>query len=166
MKSLARLTALMTFCFAASLSPVHAETNVGFQTLDGADSSFESYLGQGQWLVVMLWAHNCHICNQEAEQYAQFHEDNADKRAAVLGISIDGLEQRKQAQQFVTRHDLPFPSLIAETGAVMAWYQGQTGARFLGTPTLLIYGPDGELKAAQAGAVPAEVIEKFIAENS
>ncbi len=166
MKTLVRLAALTAICLTAALSPVLAENATGFQTLDGKDRNIESYLGQGQWLVVMLWAHDCHVCNQEAEQYAQFHDDHVDEGAAVLGISIDGLEEREAAQRFVARHDLPFPSLIAETEVVMRWYRGQTGTRFLGTPTLLIYAPDGKLKAAQAGAVPVEVIEQFIVENS
>lgn len=166
MKLLARLVATTIVYLAAALSPVHAENDNGFQTLDGTSTSVESYLAQGQWVVVMLWAHDCHICNQEVEQYAQFHDAHADKLATVLGISIDGLEQRTEAQQFVSRHDVPFPNLIAETEVVMAWYQRQAGTRFLGTPTLLIYGPDGTLKAAQAGAVPSDVIEEFIAKNS
>jgi len=163
---IAKLSAAMLVCFAAAVSVVQAGSQSVFQTLDGQADSPDNYIGQGSWSVVMLWAHGCHVCNQEAEQYAQLHDDLVDKNGAVLGISIDGLDERPQAQQFVTRHDLPFPNLIAETGAVMRWFQEQTGTRFLGTPTILIYGPSGELKAAQAGAVSGEVIENFIADNS
>jgi len=166
MTPLTKLAVSMIVCLAAALSTAQADNVPVFQTLDGKESNLENHLGQGKWSVVILWAHGCHVCNQEAEQYAQFHDDHIEKNAGVLGISIDGLDEREQAQEFVIRHDLPFPNLTAETEAVMRWYQGQTGAPFLGTPTILIYGPAGKLKAAQAGAVPTEIIEKFIAENS
>ena len=166
MKPLPKLAASLIVCFAAVLSAAQADNATMLQTLDGDERNLEHYLGQGKWSVIMMWAHDCHVCNQEAEQYAQFHEAHVEKQARVLGISIDGLEERQEAQQFVARHELPFPNLTAETDAVMRWFERQTGTRFLGTPTFLVYGPDGKLKAAQAGAVPASAIEKFIAENS
>jgi len=46
------------------------------------------------------------------------------------------------------------------------YYGMLTGASFRGTPTILIYDPDGELRAAQAGAVPVDVIEAYIAKHS
>jgi hypothetical protein len=45
---------------------------------------------------------------------------------------------------------------------VADWFTSLTGARWIGTPTFLIYAPDGELKAQQVGAVPTPIIEDFI----
>jgi len=36
---------------------------------------------------------------------------------------------------------------------------------WVGTPTILVYNPKGELLAAQPGAVPTELIEEFIEQN-
>ena len=165
MKSIFRW--MVTALLWVALGAAQAQGNSVFQAFDGKQDSVEAHTGNGKWLVVMMWAHDCHVCNMEVEQYAHFHEAHADGDASVLGISIDGLAAKARAEDFIRRHDVPFPNLIgASTGAVMHWYRQQTGANFLGTPTILVYAPDGSLKAAQAGAVPTETIEKFIADNS
>ena len=112
----------------------------GFQDFKGKSQVFENYLGKGKWLVVMMWASDCHICNREAHQYVDFHMIHSDTDATVLGISLDGENHKNEALGFIKKHS--------------------------GTPTFLIYSPKGELKAAQAGAVPTELIEDFIKKNS
>ena len=166
MKTLHRYAAA-TFAVLLNLSAAaQAAGNEGFLTFDGQEASVESYTGKGDWLIVMMWAQGCHVCNAEVEGYAQLHEAYADEGARVLGISVDGQADIDKAREFIRRHDVPFPNLIGEPQAAMRWYATQTGSRFLGTPTILIYGPEGDLRAAQAGAVPPEVIDKFIAKNS
>lgn len=137
-----------------------------FTDFAGEPRGIASYTGDGRWLVVMIWAHDCHVCNAEAEGYAQFHEAHKDTNARMLGISLDGQAKKADAEAFIARHDLPFPNLIGEPEAVMRHYMGLTQTPFRGTPTILVYGPDGTLMAAQAGAVPTDVIEEFIAKKS
>lgn len=137
-----------------------------FQDFAGQPQDIESYTGDGRWLVVMVWAHNCHVCNQEAAAYARFHTEHQGSDAAVLGLSLDGLEQKAEAAAFIARHDLPFPSLIGEPEVGMLKYMMLTGEQFRGTPSILLYAPDGTLKAAQAGAVPVASIEAYIARNT
>lgn len=137
-----------------------------FRDFNGQPRTIESYTGGGKWLVVMIWAHDCHVCNMEAESYAHFHESHKDKDATILGVSLDGQANKADAQAFIQRHDLPFPNLIGEPDAVMLYFMMATQTQFRGTPSILVYNPDGQLVAAQAGAVPPEVIEAFIAEQS
>lgn len=132
---------------------------------DGNPRTIESFAGNGKWLVVKFWAHNCHICNQEAENYAQFHEAHKDTDARVLGVSIDGNENRAEAEAYISRHELPFPNLIGEPAVAMLRFMTLTQEQFRGTPSILLFGPDGTLKAAQAGAVPMSSIEAFIERN-
>ena len=80
----------------------------------------------------------------------------------MLGISMDGKEKLKDAEGFIKRHQLNFPNLIGEPVDVAMEYMHLTGAEWVGTPTFLIYGPGGTLLAKQEGAVPVELIEKFI----
>lgn len=155
--------AVMMGCLAVS---AQAADDPVFTDFAGESRSIESYAGDGKWLVVMIWAHDCHVCNMEAETYAQFHEAHKDKDAHMLGISMDGKEKKAEAEAFIQRHDLPFPNLIGEPQTTMLYYLTLTQSPFRGTPTILLYGPDGKLKAAQAGAVPVEVIEAYIAKNS
>ena len=134
----------------------------GLKSIAGESSSLEEHIGKGKWKVVILWASDCHACNQEAEQYIQFHEENKGKQIQLLGISLDGAAKLDDAKDFIKRHHVTFPNLIGEFEKVASMYESLTGGQWLGTPTILIYNPKGELKAAQPGAVPTSLIEEFI----
>ena len=156
---------LMTFLGLLFLSsPISAEMK-GFEDFNGKPQQLENYLGKGKWLVVMMWASDCHICNREAHQYVDFHMVHSDTDATVLGISLDGENRKKAAKNFIKKHSVDFPNLIAEPEFVSNVYQKYTGQSFAGTPTFLVFSPEGELKAAQAGAVPTALIEDFIKKN-
>ena len=138
----------------------------GFEDFSGSKQKLENYTNKGKWLVVMMWASDCHICNKEAHEYVDFHMIHSDKDATVLGISLDGESRKKEARGFIKKHSVDFPNLIGEPEYVSKLYQELTGEFFAGTPSFLIYSPTGELKAAQAGAVPTALIEDFITKNS
>ncbi len=130
--------------------------------LDGRPAKLESHTANGDWLVVMIWASDCHICNAEAAAYDAFHRAQRGADIGVLGISMDGEDKRSEARDFVKRHALSFPNLIGEPGMVALYYVSLTQESLRGTPTFLIFGPDGGLAAAQAGAVPVDAVERFI----
>ena len=146
-------------------SQVSAEIK-GFQDFKGKSQKIENYLGKGKWTIVMIWRSDCHVCNHEAHAYVDFHMIHSDTDATVLGISSDGENRKKEAEKFIAKHTVDFPNLIAEPETVASFYQEMTGQFFAGTPTFLIYSPTGELKAAEAGAVPTALIEDFMKRNS
>jgi peroxiredoxin len=129
---------------------------------DGNPKAISDYSGKGKWLVVMIWASDCHVCNQEAHAYVDFHFAHSDEDAQVLGITIDGQANKAQAQKFIERHKINFPNLIGESAVVAQLFSQLTGTYFAGTPAFLFYDPAGELRAQQLGAVPTELIEDFI----
>jgi len=135
-----------------------------FRDFDGQAGSIDDYTGDGRWLIVMIWRHDCHVCNMEVEAYAHFHLERYQDDAHVLGLSIDGEAKKAAAIDFLERHDVPFPSLIGELRDVALHYQALAGSPFFGTPSILLYDPEGTLRAAQAGAVPVSAIEAFIAQ--
>jgi peroxiredoxin len=132
----------------------------------GKRRTIDEFSGDGKWLVVMIWASDCHICNTEVPEYMAFHEAHKDKDASVLGVSMDGDARKKEAMAFLDRHLVNFPNLIGEIVAVATLYEELTGSFLAGTPAFLIYTPSGELAAKQIGAVPVKLIEEFIAANS
>ncbi len=135
-------------------------------TFDGKPADVTDYTGGGKWLVVMIWASDCHVCNQEASQYVDFQFVHHDDDASVLGISIDGQAKKAEAEKFIARHDVNFPNLIGEPGEVAEWFARITGSAFVGTPTFLFYNPAGKLVAKQVGAVPTEMIEAFMQQQA
>lgn len=138
----------------------------GLHDFNGNASSLDAYTGKGKWTVVMIWASDCHVCNEEAHQYEGFHQQHHARDAIVLGIALDGMAKKDAAGKFIRRHKLSFPNLIGETEEFLPHYMAISGKPWLGTPTIMVYAPDGELRGAQAGAVPVEIIETFIRQES
>ena len=152
--------------FLGLLLPFTVSQAAGLKDFEGNPGAISNYTGNGKWLVVMIWASDCHICNHEAHQYVDFHFAHSDDDASVLGISIDGKAKKKDAEAFIKRHHVTFPNLIGEPLTVARMFYELTGSSWIGTPTFLIYDPKGELVAQQVGAVPTELIEDFIARSS
>jgi len=139
---------------------------VAFTDFNGNTKTISDYSGKGKWLVVMLWASDCTVCNREAHNYEDFYQLHQAKDANVLGISLDGTKGKKAAQAFIKRHKINFPNLLGDASTIVEMYQTTTGSNWVGTPSFMVFTPDGELLGAQAGAVPVDVIESFIEKES
>lgn len=134
--------------------------DIVLKDFDGKSRNVNEFVGKGSWTVVAIWAHDCHVCNAEMHQFEFFHDANKKKGASVLGVTIDGWKLRDKAKEFVDRHQLSFPNLIAEPEeAVMRKFRGGT---FVGTPTVYLYGPDGKLVGRNIGPITADELEAFI----
>jgi len=136
--------------------------NLVLKDFSGKDVNVDRYIGKGKWVVVTVWAHDCHICDGEIHEMAAFHRAHHNKDAIVLGVTIDGMDQKKLAQAFIDKHKLPFMNLIAEPEQSVLMKFG--GGPFVGTPTFYVYTPDGEIVAKNAGPVSQADIEGFIRE--
>ncbi len=139
---------------------------IRFTSADGKSHLLNEYLGKGKWTIAMIWASDCQICNKEAPNYEAFHNKHKDKDAVMLGISMDGKEGMKDALGFINKHKLTFTNLVGEGEDIGAMFYDMTGVNFAGTPTFLIFDPKGELKVQQIGAVPVEMIEDFLQQQS
>ncbi len=158
-------TLLMAAGFVAAAGSTNRVT-AGLTDFKNTPKTIEDFTAKGKWLLVMFWASDCHICNREAHQYVDFHFTHSDKDATVLGVSIDGQARFKEAEKFIKKHSIDFPNLIGEPEVVTAIYSEYSNSRWVGTPSFLLFNPQGELQAAQAGAIPPEVIENFIKKNT
>lgn len=152
-----RLFSLLACCLF--VSQVYAGP---YRDFNGQEKSISDFTGDGKWRVVMIWASDCHVCNKEAHTYIGFHEQHKDKDARMLGISLDGKDKIADARDFIRRHKVSFPNLIGEPVDVVTDYMQLTGSEWVGTPTFLIYTPEGKLVAKQEGAAPVSLIENFI----
>jgi thiol-disulfide isomerase/thioredoxin len=152
------LLAALVFSSAVQAGP--------FKDLNGNSMGLENYTGKGKWTIVMFWASDCHVCNDEVQQYSNFHDRHQQKDAMVLGITLDGDAKKQDAMDFISRNSVTFPSLIGEAIDVTSLYSELTGRPWIGTPTFLVFDPKGELSAQQVGAVPAEIIENYISQQN
>lgn len=138
---------------------------VELRDFSGKTHQLSEYTGKGKWLVVMIWASDCLICNKEAANYQAFHLAHFQKDASMLGISVDGKAQMSDARAFVDQHKLSFPNVVGELEDVAHMVVDMAGMDWVGTPTFLIFNPAGKLKVADSGAVPVELIEKYLANS-
>jgi len=145
--------------------PGFSNANPTLKGFDANATEYNSHFGQNKWSVVMIWAHDCSVCNEEASAYMDFHLKNKNLLAKVIGISIDGEKYKSEAKAFLARHKLTFPNYYGEAQEIANWFYELTGANWRGTPTFLIYNPKGDLLAQQAGAIPVPLLEQFIAQN-
>ena len=134
----------------------------GLRDFQGQARDLQEFTGSGRWLVVMIWASDCPICNREIGQYVELHRTHGGRELDLLGVSIDGAAREFDAEFFIERYGVEFPNLIGEPETVAGLFASRTGAGFRGTPTFLLFDPEGGLRAAQAGAVPAPAILAFI----
>ncbi|HEY5789571.1 MAG TPA: TlpA disulfide reductase family protein [Gammaproteobacteria bacterium] len=135
------------------------------QDFAGMPHALDEYTGKGQWTFVKIWASDCGVCNSKAHAYVDFHARHKDSDARMLGISLDGPQGLDAARAFVRRHALNYPNLLVDWEGGSALYYQLTGAPLTGTPAFLLYAPDGRLLAQQVGAVPTELLERFMADN-
>lgn len=149
------------------LGIVFASTSwAALKDFNGNTHKLSDFTGKGKWTIVMFWASDCRVCNAEIGQYIQFNQAHKDKDARIIGVSLDGQSGLSAARDFVKRHKVTFTNLIGQPQEVAKLYESLTGSDFVGTPSFLVYNPKGKLLAAQAGAVPTALIEKFIESNS
>jgi peroxiredoxin len=134
--------------------------DIPLKTLDGKTRNVSEFIGHGKWTVVVVWAHDCHICGAEIHEMTDFHQAHQAKDAVVLGVTIDGFDQVKEARQFVEKHKLPFVNLIAEPSQDVLMKFG--GGQFVGTPTYYVYNPKGEIVGRNIGPVSRQEVETFM----
>ena len=157
-----RLSWRVRVSLVAGLMLVSFLSQAAIQDFKGNPTTLQEHIVKGKWTVVLFWASDCHVCNQEAHSYVDFHFMNSDEKAEILGFSVDGKEKLQEAKKFIQRHRLNFPNIIGEFSEIAKIYAELTGAPFVGTPSVMVFDPEGVLKAAQVGAVPTSIIEEFI----
>jgi thiol-disulfide isomerase/thioredoxin len=135
------------------------------RTLDGETVPLSVYFEPGKWTMVMMWTTYCGICRSQYPAVSAFHDKHKDTDAKVVGISLDGYAEVAKVRDYITSKPMTFISAIAEVDAIRAAYKALTEDAFTGTPTYLMFDPDGALVATVPGTITIEDVERFIAEN-
>lgn len=133
---------------------------------DGSDAPVHPNIGEGKWTLVMMWATTCHICEIDKPLMSELHKKHKDGNIEVFGISVDGPKEMPAVQSYLAKRDVSFPNSVGDIITVNSSMINITQESFRGTPTYLLFNPEGEIKAVQAGHLNPEVVEKFVASNS
>jgi peroxiredoxin len=159
--NLGRVAAILALLVisVATLPANAAAPSVVLKDLNGKERNVNEFIGQGKWVVVEFWAHDCPICKAESYQMEFFNAEHQKKDAIVVGVSIDGWDKRALAKQFIDDQGLTFVNLIGTAQDVAAF----GGGALVGTPTYYIFSPDGKLMAKNVGPVTQQDVEAFMA---
>lgn len=122
--------------------------------------------GHGKWTLVMLWSTDCVICTKQNPMISAFHEKHRNVDAQVIGIALDGPMNIDNVNAYIERHQLPFTNYIGRMDLVAMNYQILTQEPLRGTPTYLLFDPQGNLKGNNPGPVRAVAVEEFMARHT
>ena len=151
------VVALMSLLLGASPS-------LAFQLQDIDDNrvELEHYVGDGRWTLVMFWSTDCVPCEQQKPMIESFHRDHQAQDAHVVGVVLDGLQQRDLMLEMIARHDTSYINLIALSDVFQRQFREFTGKDFRATPTYILFEPTGSMAGVRAGPIEREMLESVL----
>lgn len=126
--------------------------------VDGKEHNVNEYIGQGKWTVAAVWSADCPICRRDIYHMTFFYDEHRKKNATVLGLSIDGFDNRAKAKGFIEDQSLNFPNLIGDPEDASRL----SNAIFIGTPTYFFFSPEGKFMAQRIGPVTQQQAEQIL----
>ena len=84
---------------------------------------------------------------------------------ALLEKAKDAINE-EDAQDMIDEYKMPFTNILSNPIELNAWMEVNAEEGLIGTPTFMIFNPEGHLKALQAGILPTTSLEKYIKANS
>lgn len=153
--------AFISFLFLSS-SFTSASDWTEVRTLDGKFTTLSQHFEKDKWTLVMLWTTDCGICQREYPKMSEFHDKHKDIDAKVIGVSLDGYSELNKITEHIDEMPMTFDNLIGEVTVVAYNYEAATEESLRGTPTFLMFNPQGQLVGHNPGPVKPEALEKFI----
>jgi len=157
-----KLFFLVTAILLLSGSNIYASNWTEVRTLEGKFTTLSQHFEQDKWTLVMLWTTDCGICQREYPVMSEFHDKHKDVDAKVIGVSLDGYSKLDTITEHIDEMSMTFDNLIGEITVVAFNYESATEEALRGTPTFLMFNPEGQLVGHNPGPVKPEALEKFI----
>lgn len=156
---------LISIVFILFFSSALASDWTEVRTLDGKFTTLSQHFEKDKWTLVMLWTTNCAICKRQYPVMSEFHDKHKDIDAKVIGVSLDGYSELDKITKYIDKMPMTFDNLIGETSIVAFNYEAATEEPLRGTPTFLMFNPQGQLVGHNPGPVKPEALEKFISKK-
>lgn len=140
---------------------------MAFSVLDksGNNDNFAELSATGDWLLVMVWSHDCIPCERQKPMISKFASINKGKGIRVLGLSSDERKYMDKAKEIMHRSKTNFDNYLYNGDGFSNDYQNITGKRFLATPTYLVYSPDGTLDVIHVGTILNRSLKEYFADK-
>ncbi|MBI3570231.1 MAG: TlpA family protein disulfide reductase [Gammaproteobacteria bacterium] len=135
-----------------------AGPDIRLKDIEGKEHNVNEYIGQGKWTVVAVWSADCPICRRDIYHMTFCYDENRKKNATVLGLSVDGYDNRAKAKGFIEDQSLNFPNLIGEPEDASRL----SNTMFIGTPTYYFFSPEGKFMTQRIGSITQAQAEQVI----
>lgn len=135
-----------------------------FTDLEGKPDSINNHIGKDKWTILEVWSSDCQACRMHMPEMVEF--DGKLDNARILGVTLDGQRGIDDAEDFIAEYDVKFPTIVTNSIEMNIWMEQSIGESLRGTPTFILFDPEGKLVAAQPGIVAVSSLEQFITSNS
>jgi thiol-disulfide isomerase/thioredoxin len=135
-----------------------------FTDLDSKQTTIEDEVGNGKWTIVEIWASDCHACRMHMPDMVEF--DGKLDNVRVLGVALDGQAGKDDAKDMIDEYKMPFKNILSNPIEMNAWMELNAEEGLIGTPTFMIFNPEGVLTALQPGILPTKSLTSYIEANS
>lgn len=131
-------------------------------TIDGIAVTDEADVDNGKWTLVMIWQVQCPICKDMKPLLSDFHDRHKDVDAQVYGVSIDGVEKLDAVKKYMIDHEVSFPTYVGDLALIGINFAINAQEPFKGTPTYMLFDPNGNFRAVDESYLDIESLERFI----
>jgi len=111
--------------------------------------SAERMLEENKWNLVAVWALDCITCEEQKPALSQFHRTYS--QLNVVGLSIDGQAALTAIRNKLAQQPVPFTNYLVDQTDINRFFDTYLQAIFYGTPTYILYSPDGQVADVHAG---------------
>lgn len=118
-------------------------------TVDGEELSLSDYTGQGNYVLLDLWASWCGPCKKFMPKVREVYDAYSCKGLVVLGVNVN--DDPAKARDFIANSDMQWDVLITEGDTVLKLYNCS------GIPSCYLISPDGII--LEAGVHPMQLKE-------
>ncbi len=130
--------------------------------VNGSRTTLVDLQKKNMWTLVLIWSMDCIACEAQKPMLQRFHKEHHRSNAQVLGISSDGDRYTNSIRKFLANRSSNFGNYIPKTQLFKDEFRHLTGEEFIGTPTYLLFSPEGELSGIHAGVLHRQQLEDIV----
>ena len=130
--------------------------------LSGQPANLSQMAAQQQWNIIMVWATYCPACKKDFPQLNAFIDQYRNDPVRVVGVAVDGPEKITLVARTARSYDLKFVNAVIDVNDFAGHYQFETDQFFAGTPTYMVYNPDGKLVSYGPGGMDFAALSAFM----
>lgn len=126
------------------------------------DAIVQSELEEGRWELVVFWATYCPVCKRDFDNLAKFIKENPEVPLSIVGVVVDGDEEREKAIMQINKRELNYTHVISDFQHSNKLYKAVTDSELIGVPAQLLFNKSNELVGFGSNAIDIDALEIMV----